>query len=179
MISNLKTFVSVEELRSVGDWARSYTWNICFSQPESSYLKMTVPPIFSSWFPATDCNIGLNSIEKQDFSGSIGNFAIPVRTSYRTITVTVLDDYKLQVSKWMNDWLDAMTNSDIGYVLPLKDCCCSCCIINYDSKNDNIKYGIYKVFPAFNMAMARNSSGDIVSNEYEFCVAAFEKDIFS
>jgi hypothetical protein len=29
------------------------------------------------------------------------------------------------------------------------------------------------------MALARNSSADIVSNEFEFCVAAFEKDIFS
>lgn len=172
------TFVSIEQLRSIGDWSRTYTWNVYFSPSNDANCAVNVPAMFRDWFPATDCTIGVTSVEKQDFTGGIGSFSIPKNYSELELTITLLDNYVLSMHRWIYSWMRQIVNVDEGYVVPVKNACCKCTIVTFDSLGKNPYIGEYMVFPNGLCDFQGNSSGDIRSREVTFSVAGVISHLF-
>lgn len=188
MVEEPLKFVSVGEMRkgfggrNTSEWARTYTWNVVFENGSGLLYGIRVPDHFTRWLPATDCELTLAAIDTNDFNGGILSFAIPKSIPAYRLSITLIDDFQLGLTKWMGEWINKIVDMDEGHTLPLKDACCKCTILNFDAEENNVRMSTYHVFPNFELMMSRNSSGDIVSHSAEFVVAGIigpKNQIFS
>lgn len=87
---------TIENLRAVGDFARSYLWEIKF--PEA-------PDTFKPWFPANDIDEQLFSVESAsvDFFNLSLNF--PKKINLPKITLTFYDNEDRINFKWVRGWI--------------------------------------------------------------------------
>lgn len=179
----IKKFVSVEDMRAIGDWSRKYTWNVVFSDFRfdgngySSYVS--VPSQFTEWMPVTEVSVSLANIEKYDFTGGIMNLSVPKSTGEQMLRISFLDERRLSVHYWITSWMNQIVNREKGYVLPIKNACCVCDIVYFDTMENNVREGQYYVYPAVDLSMQLDSSAEPVSNEVEFVIAGVGKSLLS
>lgn len=172
-ISTVKKQVSIDDVRTVGDWARTFTWNICFADNDF----VIVPRMFGNWMPATEISLDIAGVESQDFAAGVFNLSIPKNSPAYKLTVTFLDEYRLIIMDWLNMWLNSIVDIEDGNTLPIKDASCVCRIALFDSIGQTTYYGSYYVYPSFTQQIQRNSSSEIVNYQVEFNVTGVIEDL--
>lgn len=87
---------TIDQVRAVGDFARSYLWDIRF--PEA-------PEPFQSWFPANDLDEKSLSVESDtaEFFNIVFNY--PKKLNLPKITLTFYDREDRINYKWIRDWI--------------------------------------------------------------------------
>lgn len=176
----MKKFVSIKDMQKIGDWARTYTWNLVFQKGDKCDGSVPEPPsMFGDWFPAIDVTITQSGLDTQSFVGGIIPFSIPLMSVPLSLSVTFLDEHTLSVSQWLSKYASAVANRKEGYVLPLKDASYDCTVVFFDSEEGNVKTGKYTIIPNYSLALDRNSSGEIVQQQVDFHIVGIDQDIFS
>lgn len=174
---SMRNIVSIQEMQKVGDWARTYTWSLIFKKRDGS--KVPDPPsMFKDWFPATDVTLNVSGVDTMDFVGGTRPFSIPKMMADTTLSVTMLDIYTLDVSRWFTKWMKAVVNVETGCVLPVKDAAYNCVIALFDSTENNVFLGEYNVIPSCSVSITRNSESQIVEHQADFKVVGIIRDLF-
>jgi hypothetical protein len=93
-----KTFkpFTIEDVRGVGDFARSYLWDVKF--PEA-------PPAFKPWFPANDIDEQLPSVDSESAEFYNIIFSYPKKLNLPKITLTFYDREDRINFKWIRGWI--------------------------------------------------------------------------
>lgn len=166
-------FVSTDQVRDIGDWARTYTWNVNFDWdgPYSS------PYLFTWWLPATDLGMDIAGVETQEFTGGVLGFTIPKSSPAYKLTMTILDEHKLVMTNFIYQWMHKIVDRKKGCVLPVKDACATCNVLLFDSEGSNRYWGKFYVFPSGTFQTTRNSSSEVVSHQFEFEIAGIKQEI--
>lgn len=153
---------SLEDIRRV-EWRKDYLWDIKF--PEA-------PSPFNDWFPASDIELQLSSINTYQFDGPFVGYKIPHNASPLSLRVSFYDNMEQVLLEWLADWIREIVNIDEGYVLPLSQCCKTVTIMRLDSKRQSIGSATYLVMPdTGTVSFHGGSEATSQTTSYDFYIA--------
>lgn len=159
--------VTVDQMRLI-EWARTYNWAVRFPDGQT-------PEEFRSWFPATDVNYSMESLQGMNFTGSYRDFSIPEKKGERRVSITLVDgakmpknyDYSerahqgvnvLQLHDWAQTWYKNI-HYETGGVQTLSEACRRLDVIHYDPMSNIIVQYSWAVFPDGEIEFTGDSEG--------------------
>lgn len=179
---------SVEKLREVRGWAKTYLWDIKFT----SGGKGDLPPApFSDWFPALDVEENIANLEAHTIPDAyLTSLKFPKNTSPRTLRITFIDDGNHTLLTWLDGWINREILNQRDYVATLEESVKLVQIVrlapdtyntsgsrataNVPIENNVSRLGIrnYWIFPEDSVTFIGNSSSDLVTYSITFNIAA-------
>jgi len=158
---------SVETLRSV-EWSKSWLWDIKFS---GGPIATEVPANFTTWFPATNIEENIVTLETHDFNGGLSTFSIPKSTTLFDLKVTFIDDMFLSIENWVDHWVNHEILGGGKYVACLESSVKRVDIAKLTGTNEIVSLNSYYVFPKGVLYSSGNSENNFHSSEIEFVIA--------
>lgn len=152
------------------EWGRTHLWDIQFNDPSLSK--------FSAWFPATNVEEGLVSLNSYGFEASVNSYSIPKSKGLETIRITFLDNVDFIVHNWLLHWIETTIFNNGDYVSRLSDTGVlkTVTIKRVDNMHRDVsgEMGIrsYLVYPQGALNYTGDSDGNVVSNAIDFVIAS-------
>lgn len=105
--------------KSIDDLFNKTSTTGTISETGGDYIQPPKAP-FNSWFPATDIEEDLASVESASFEIYNTTIRIPAKVSPRNLHLTMYDDVDGTIRNWLSDWCSRINGSDgEGFVTPL------------------------------------------------------------
>jgi len=89
----------VDQLRSV-EWGRKYLWAVKFLDTTA-----TLPDPFKEFFPASNVEFPVGSLDSFSFDLAQSSYKIPQRSQIRQMSITFFDSVDGALLKWFKDWI--------------------------------------------------------------------------
>jgi hypothetical protein len=161
---------SLENIRNI-EWSKSWLWDVRF--PKDG------PKGFESWFPAVSIEENLSTLEPFSFNGGYSTFEVPKSTTLFDIKMTFIDDIRLSVEHWLDEWVNQVILGGGEYVACLEESVRQVEILKLNSQRGLVAYSSYLVFPKGALYFSGNSEVGNHSSEVEFVIAGtIEKKSF-
>lgn len=90
----------VDQLRSV-EWGRKYLWAVKFLDTTA-----TLPDPFKEFFPASDVEFPVGSLDSFSFDLAQSAYKIPQRGQIKQMSITFFDNINGSLLKWFKDWIE-------------------------------------------------------------------------
>ena len=164
---------SVEQLRTV-EWSRSFLWDIKFT-PGSSFTKETDGVDLNVWFPATNVEENLWTLDTHPFNGGNSTYEIPKSTTLFTLKVTWVDDVKLSVNKFLRKWVNTEILGVPGTTACLEKCVKLVELSKLDNKGNVVDFSKYWVYPKGVGMYSGNSDSNNIPGDTDFIIAGTAK----
>jgi hypothetical protein len=153
-------------MRSV-EWGKSWNWDVRFTGPGAP------PAPFDKWFPATDYDRTVASLQTMAIPVGPASFEIPKGTSQRTLRLTFMDDDKGTLEDWLTDWFnETMVDPDFGWVATLGEATRRLEIAHLDNQRGNSTLHTLYVYPSDSLQSLRDSASNLVTHVCSFNVVA-------
>jgi hypothetical protein len=151
---------SIDKVRAV-EWSKSYLWDICFFGG-NGYGPPPYP--FDSWFPATEVQDLVCSVNTNEFSSPMRQFSVPVNSNLRRLKIDFIDDMYCTLENYFVEWMDVQILNNGKGVTPVEECLRSLLVYRLDASRKPVKGYLYSVFPAGELPF--NGRSDSQANEY-------------
>ena len=143
-------------------WGATYLWDIRF--PDA-------PAPFNQWFPATDVEENLATLNTKPLELFISTYEIPLSTTLFDLKITFTDDVKHTIEGWISSWINTDILNDGSGITPLADCCKLVQLTKTNFQKEILKSASYWVFPKGALYFHGTSDASAVSNMVEFVIA--------
>lgn len=119
-------------------WGRTYLWDLRFDD---------APDRFRDWFPASDVDENVATLNTKVIEGGLSTYEIPERSSAFDITITFYDDEDHSLLEWITDWINSTILNGEQWVAVLEQSVRRVDVVKLNSRRDVIKTSSYLVFP--------------------------------
>jgi hypothetical protein len=109
----------VDQLRTV-EWGRKYLWAVRFLSSGKGARDIPPPP-FNDFFPASDVEFPLFSLDSYALDMGQSSYKIPQRSQVRQLSITFFDDVNSTLLKWFRDWVEIDILNKGKFVSCLRD----------------------------------------------------------
>jgi hypothetical protein len=89
-------YPTIENIRQV-EFDEGHLWNVKIQD---------APAPFNDWFPASDVEIQVGSIDSKESTFYMSSYKIPRNTSSFHITLTYFDTPDLKLTQWFRKWMN-------------------------------------------------------------------------
>lgn len=149
-------------------WARTDLWDIRFPDDGD---RLGAPPPFDQWFPATDVEENILTLETMVIQGPFTTFEIPFGSSVFTLNVTFYDDQNHTLLNWLDEWVNKVILGDGQYVLTLSESVKRVMVAKLNARKDIVKETSYLVFPKGAVNFHGTSQGEALQYSVPFIIA--------
>lgn len=149
------------QLRNI-DWSKAYLWDVRF--PDA-------PVPFNSWFPATNVEENIYTLNTKSLELYISTYEIPLSTTLFDLKITFIDDIKLTIHEWVSNWINKEILNEGRGLTPISECCKTVQIVKLDAQKSPILTSNYKVFPKDAGYFNGSSESQPLSNVIQFVIA--------
>lgn len=159
----------IDQMRSV-EWDKSYLWDVRFNDPAllgSSFNQQT-------WFPASDFTENSNTGSSLAIPYYMSTYKFPQAAAPTDITMSIYDDDKGTLYKWLTDWYDAVYDTSTGTMM-LQDAVREMSVLKLNVQRQIVKSTLYYVYPEGAIVCAYSSSSEAKKYELTFSVAGSQK----
>ena len=162
---------NLDQMRKV-QWSAAHLWEVRFPKPGAGYKANTGGIPLNMWFPATDFEENLWTLEVQSFAIGMTTIEIPKNTTFSSIKLTFVDDVFDTVSHWITHWVNnEILNADKGRdfgVSPLEECIKELEVVKFDQSGNQLSFNKYFVFPKGVFLFGGKSTSDVHSYDIDF-----------
>ena len=144
---------SIEDIRKVGDLARSYLWDILIEKGGGA----PPPAPFNEWFPAVSVSEPIASIHAEPIPIPINPFNAPRSMAPRQLSVTFVDTQDHRLGKWLENWIKNEIFGGGLYVATLDVACKDITIVKMNHQRQKVSAIKYTCFPVGDPAHDWNS----------------------
>jgi len=159
---------NLEQMRSGIEFSKSWLWDIQF---KPGPVATELPANFQSWFPATNVEENLTTLETHDFKGGFSTLSIPKGTTLFDLKITFIDDIFLSIQKWVDNWVNIEILGGGEHIACLESSVKIVNIAKYTGTNELVSLHSYYVFPKGALFYSGNSENNFHSSELEFVIA--------
>jgi len=153
---------NLEQIRAVGDFARSYLWDVQF--PDA-------PEPFTEWFPANDFEEQLVGLEAQPFEFYLNTYEVPKTLRSPNFTLTLYDHEDRPLLTWFEDWIHNTIFNDGEYVSTLEEAVKELRVAKLKHDKSVAMYRTYWVFPTGDLIDHSSSDSALSLISVSFVVA--------
>lgn len=155
------TFLDVGRMRTI-DWNTSIDWDVRF--PEA-------PPPFDQWFPATDVEENLATLNNKDYQFYMSSYEFPQMSAIFDLQITFIDDVVNTVHQWIAKWINEDILNNGRHLTPLADAVRTCHLVRTDGTGRIIRQAAYLVTPDGSINWQGASGPAIMTNSMRFPIA--------
>lgn len=148
------------------EWARSDKWDVRF--------RTGGPEEYTNWLPATDMTLPIFNISTYDWSSGHRSFSVPKALDYPDISMTLIDDDKRSIKKFLKKWVETAFPED-GGIQYLSEMVKVIEVKQLNLQNEVVETESYIVFPTGSTANALNSDSSTSSYAISFKVAGYSR----
>lgn len=159
--------LTLSQVNAIEDWARTNKWNVRFRTGQG-------PDGFTDWLPATDLTTPVFNISSYDFSSGHRTFSLPKALDYPDISMTLLDDDKRTIKKFLRNWFETAF-PETGGIQYLSEIIKVVEVQPLTAQNEVVETESYIVFPTGSTASTFNSDDGIVSYPINLKVAGYSR----
>lgn len=159
---------NIDQIHDI-EWGRSYLWDLMFQDYPGSKIA-SVPQKFSQWFPATEVNENICTLNSTHFDVYTSGFSVPQATTEADITVTFIDDSDHSLENWLSSWVDAIVTASTN-VLWLESSVKILNLVKLTPKKEKVTSKSYLVYPDGAFYYQGTSEGNVVSFAVKFLIA--------
>ena len=158
--------LELSKLNTIAEWSRSDKWDVRFRNENI--------PGYSNWIPAINLTTPIFNISSYDWSSGHRTFSLPKALDYPDISMTLLDDDKRSIKKFLRDWYEAAfpENGGIQY---LSEIVKYLDVMPLDVHGNEIEKETYIVFPIGSTASVYSSEPGIMSYPVSFKIAGYSR----
>jgi hypothetical protein len=174
---------NLNQLRSVGNFATTYLWDIRFYNTSISGNQNLIvgnaafPFPFNNWFPASSVEEPIFQIETLPIKAHVLETEIPKASGGRQVTVECYDDAGHTIERSLQQWFEEMFPK-YGSVSPLLDVLKILEVSRLSPKKEVIYTNRYYVFPKGNLNVGGNSQSAAKKLNFTLAVAGMETVLF-
>lgn len=156
------------ELPNGNDWGALHLWDVQFP---------TAPAPFDEWFPATDIEENVFTLETEALEFYMSTFELPKSTTLFDLKITYIDDIHRTLLFWVANWINSeILNGDKGglggyRISPIRECCKPVNIMRLNKQKEMIGQATYWVFPKGAGYFNGSSEPEPATNELEMVIA--------
>lgn len=162
---------NIEQLRSVGNWATTYLWDIKFSDFNNKNTSCPYP--FDEWFPASSVEEPIYHIETYTINAHVLTTEIPKNTGLRQISIECYDDYNHSLENWLRYWFKDMFN-DYNDVKTLFEVVKKLEVQRLNPQRELLHTNRYYVFPKGSLNVSQNSQSSSKKLNFTLAVVGSE-----
>lgn len=159
--------LTLSQVNAIEDWARTTKWNVRFRTGQG-------PEGFTDWLPATDLTTPIFNITSYDFSSGHRTFSLPKALDYPDITMTLLDDDKRTIKKFLRNWFETAF-PETGGIQYLSEIIKVLEVQPLTAQNEVVETESYIVFPTGSTADSFSSEDGIVAYNINLKVAGYSR----
>ena len=159
--------VTLEQMNK-HEWARSDKWNVRFRSGQG-------PSEFGNWLPATELTTPLFNIQSFDWSSGHRTLSLPKSIDYPDISMTLLDDDKRSIKKFLQDWFIVAFPED-GGIQYLSEMVKVLQVAALDLQNNPVTKEEYIVYPVGSVNNPFTNDPSIVSYPLTFKVCGYKRN---
>ena len=157
----LSKFSSLREI----NWSQNWRWDIQFP---------TAPSPFNEWFPATDVDENIFTLNTKDFNSGMSTYSLPKDSTQFDLKVTWIDDMALTLEHWLEHWVNSkiMILKNGGTCLrPLKSIVKEVHLHKLDSMNEIVASHKFLVYPKDSLYFEGRSEAGRHGSQTVFVIA--------
>lgn len=125
------------QIRQVA-WGRTYLWDLRFDE---------APAPFNKWFPASDVEENVFTINTKVIEGGISTYEVPERSSAFDLNITFYDDEDHTLLDWITKWANTLILNGERRVAVLEQAVKRVDLVKLNSRRVEVKASTYLVFP--------------------------------
>lgn len=157
--------LELSKLNTIDEWARSSKWDVRFRTGEN-------PTAYDKWLPAVNVTTPIFNISSYDWSSGHRTFSLPKALDYPDISMTLLDDDKRTIKKFLRTWFE-QAFPESGGIQYLSEIVKYLEVVPLDVHNNPVETETYIVFPVGSTASVYSSDDSIMSYSVNFKVAGY------
>lgn len=141
---------SLHQMRNI-EFGKSYLWDIRFPD---------VPAPFNEWFPATEVEDDVASIESFEVEAFDTTIKVPQKTSSKSLRITFVDDVNLTLLKFFKSWMKneiLNENQTTRYTSTLEESVKRIIIQKLDAAKNPVSEITYWVYPEEQLTFSGDS----------------------
>lgn len=157
---------AITDLKEV-EWGRQYLWDIQFPNAD-------LPTPFNTWFPASEIEENLATLETFQFEAYMSTYKVPKSTTDFDLKITFYDDQNYSVSNWITEWVNSyILNLDkVDYhIALLEEAVRAVDIKKMNARKEEVSLSRYFVFPTGGLYFNGTSESGAPQYTVEFCIA--------
>lgn len=169
---------NIEMVRVIGDWARSYLWDIKFFNPgpnADGIQPYSLSP-FDEWFPAVDVEEPFFDIESQTFPFYNRSLVIPKEQGDLKLNITFMDNENRVLSRWFKQWVEVFIFNKGNYVSTLSECLRKLTIRKLNHERMITEETTYFIYPNQTFGDSLKSDNAISQFTLSFVVASYMRN---
>jgi len=148
------------------NWGSSHRWDIRF--PDA-------PEPFSTWFPATDVEENIYTLNTKTFEFYLSTYEVPLSTTLFDLKITFIDDELDTVHNWIADWVNstmlvAGAEGSALHVATVKDASRIVQLVKLNPQGEPVSDVSYWVMPKGGGYYTGTSTASVKSNMVEFVI---------
>lgn len=169
---------NIEQVRVIGDWARSYLWDIKFFNPNISNNGVEPFPLspFDEWFPAVDVDEPFFDVNSQTFTFYNRPLNIPITQGGLKLNITFMDSENRVLTRWFKQWVEVFIFNNGEYVSTLSECLRKIAIRKLNHERQITEETVYFIYPDQTFGDSLKSDNALSQFTLSFTVAAYTRN---
>ena len=159
--------LQLSKINTVQEWARTDKWDVRFRNGDG-------PTEYTDWLPATNLTTPIFNISSYDWSSGHRTFSLPKALDYPDISMTLLDDDKRTIKKFLRAWFEKAF-PDSGGIQYLTEVIKYLDVVPLDVHNNQVEKETYLVYPVGSVASVYSSEPGIMSYPVNFKIAGISR----
>lgn len=151
------------------DWATSIFWDVRFGPGLDGGGR--VPEPFTDWFPATDVEENLATLNNKEYQFYMSTYELPQMSAVFDLQITFVDDIVHTVHEWVADWINNDILNTGSHIATLEEAVRTCELVRTDGAGRILRRAAYLVTPDGSINWQGTSDPGPSTNTMRFPIA--------